>query len=97
MPVLVTASALLPACVIFLIPVLVLVLLPLLVLAFLPVHQFAHVLAFYVSLWLRLCLCLRLFFHLLPVLGLGLVLVGVGGRWPARRSKYGFVDFGGQF
>ena len=32
--------------------------------------------------------CLRLLFNLLPVLGLGLVLLGVGGKRPAGRSKY---------
>ena len=58
-------------------------------LAFRPVPLVAHgpLLLVLVVVAAPVLVCLRLLFNLLPVLGLGLVLLGVGGKRPTRRSK----------
>ena len=59
-------------------------------LAFRPVPLVAHgpLLLVLVVVAAPVPVCSRLLFSLLPVLGLGRVLLGVGGGRPARRSKY---------
>ena len=64
-------------------------------LAFRPVPLVAHgpLLLVLVVVAAPVLVCLRLLFNLLPVLGLGLVLLGVGGKRPQGVLNQQLIDY----